>query len=181
MGNSGRQYGAWYPAHPLGDGPFACRARSAVDCAAVLLAAAACALLSSAEISAVQGEKPVRSKASSSDADGLSVERCFFEMPTFPKSISLEVTRGTRVRELWKRSFHQEGEREREEEEEEQPPPQRVRGLGEEAFWVGDPRLGGLYVLRKDTMLRLAVGGAEGMADKLRKLKPLARKALSRL
>jgi hypothetical protein len=146
----------------------------------VLLAAAACALLTTAEISAVQGEKPVRSKASTSDSEGLSVERCFFELPTFHRSISLEVTRGARVRELWKRSFHEEGEREREEEEE-QSPPQRVRGLGEEAFWVGDPRLGGLYVLREDSMLRLAVGGAEGMADKLRKLKPLARKALSRL
>src|SRR5882672_6227283 len=147
----------------------------------MILAAAACALLSSGEISAVQGEKPVQAKPSASDAPGLAVQRCFFELPTFAKSISLEVTRGPRVRSLWKDSFHEGGQREREEEEKEQPPPQRVRGLGEEAFWVGDPRLGGLYVLRKNAMLRLAVGGAEGMADKLRKLKPLARKALSRL
>lgn len=56
-----------------------------------------------------------------------------------------------------------------------------MRGLGEEAFWVGDPRLGGLYVLRKDAMLRLAVGGPEGMEAKLRKLKTLSRKALPRL
>src|SRR6266481_2519818 len=126
----------------------------------MLLAAAACALLSFAEIAAVQGEEPVRTKPSTSDAPGLALERCFFELPTFPRSISLEVTRGARVRELWKRSFHPEGKRE---EEEEKSPPQRVRGLGEEAFWVGDPRFGGLYVLRKDAMLRLAVGGPEGM------------------
>jgi len=137
-------------------------------------------LLSSAEISAVQGERPVRTKPSASDAPGLAVERCFFELPTFPRSISLEVTRGPRVRALWKDSFHEGGKREREEEKEKSPP-QPVRGLGEEAFWVGDPRLGGLYVLRKNAMLRLAVGGPEGLADKLRKLKPLARKALSRL
>ncbi|SRR6266436_847535 len=145
----------------------------------MLLAAAACALLSFAEIAAVQGEEPVRTKPSTSDAPGLALERCFFELPTFPKSISLEVTRGPRVRELWKDSFHERGKRE--EEEKEKPPPERVRGLGEEAFWVGDPRLGGLYVLRKDAMLRLAVGGPEAVAGKLRKLKPLARKALSRL
>jgi len=147
----------------------------------MLLAAAACALLSFAEIAAVQGEEPVRTKPSTSDAPGLALERCFFELPTFPKSISLEVTRGPRVRSLWKDSFHEGSKREREEEEKEQPPPQRVRGLGEEAFWVGDPRLGGLYVLRKNAMLRLAVGGPEDVAGKLRKLKPLARKALSRL
>jgi len=147
----------------------------------MLLADAACALLSFAEISAVQGEKPVRTKPSTSDASGLAVERCFFELPTFPKSISLEVTRGPRVRELWKDSFHEGGKREGDEEEKDKSPPQRVRGLGEEAFWVGDPRLGGLYVLRKNAMLRLAVGGPEDVAGKLRKLKPLARKALSRL
>jgi hypothetical protein len=91
------------------------------------------------------------------------------------------VTRGPRVRALWKDSFHEGSKREREDEDKEKPPPQRVRGLGEEAFWVGDPRLGGLYVLRENAMLRLAVGGPEDVAGKLRKLKPLARKALSRL
>jgi hypothetical protein len=146
-----------------------------------MLLATACALLSFAEIAAVQGEKPVRTKPSTSGAPGLAVERCFFELPTFPKSVSLEVTRGARVREVWKESFHEGRKPEREEEEAEKPPPEPVRGLGEEAFWVGDPRLGGLYVLRKDAMLRLAVGGPEGVAAKLRKLKPLARKALSRL
>src|SRR3954469_14390338 len=145
----------------------------------MLLASAACALLSVAEISAVQGEQPARTKPSTSDAPGLAVERCFFELPTFAKSISLEVTRGSRVRELWKDSFHQGGKREREEEE--RSPPERVGGLGEEAFWVGSPRLGGLYVLRKNAMLRLAVGGPEDVAAKLRKLKRLARKALPRL
>jgi hypothetical protein len=51
----------------------------------MLLATAACALLSFAEISAVQGERPVRTKPSTSDLSGLAVERCFFELPTFPK------------------------------------------------------------------------------------------------
>jgi hypothetical protein len=147
----------------------------------VLLASAACALLTSAEISAVQGEAPVRTKPSASDSQGLAVERCFFELPSFPKSISLEITRGAGVRALWQRSFHRQPEAGRDEEEKDRPPPQRVRGLGDEAFWVGNPQLGGLYVLRTNTMLRLAVGGADTVADKLRKLRRLARKALPRM
>jgi hypothetical protein len=147
----------------------------------MLLATAACALLSFAEIASVLGEKPLRAKPSASDSPGLAVQRCFFELPSFIRSISLEVTRGPRVRQLWKESFREGGKRERGEEEKAMPPPERVRGIGEEAFWVGDPRLGGLYVLRKDAMLRLAVGGPEDVAGKLRKLKPLARKALSRM
>jgi hypothetical protein len=145
----------------------------------VLLATAACALLTSAEISAVQGETPTRTKPSASSGPGLLVERCFFELPSFPRSISLEITRGPGVRALWQRSFHEKRETGREEEEKDQP--QRVRGLGEEAFWVGNPRLGGLYVLRKDAMLRLAVGGAGSIEGKLRKLRRLARKALPRM
>ena len=46
---------------------------------------------------------------------------------------------------------------------------------------TNDPRLGGLYVLRRDAMLRLAAGGEQTKAEKLRRLKLLARKALSRL
>jgi len=146
-----------------------------------MLATAVCALLSAPEIAAVQGEKPVRTVPSASDGPGLMVERCFFELRSFPRSISLEVTRGPRVRALWKESFHDGERREGDREEEEKSPPRRVHGLGEEAFWIGDPRLGGLYVLRGDAMLRLAVGGTEGVAGKLRRLKRLARKALPRM
>jgi len=153
-----------------------------VDCGAVLLATAVCALLSSAEISAVQGEAPMRTKPSATESPGLAVERCFFELRSFPKSISLEVTRGPGVRALWRRSFHEDrGAARQEEEEKDQPPPRPVRGLGDEAFWVGSPRLGGLYVLRTDAMLRLAVGGGESVESKLRKLRRLAHKALPRL
>jgi len=148
----------------------------------VILASAACALLSFAEISAVQGEAPVRTRPSASEGPGFSVERCFFELRSFAKSISLEVTRGPGVRALWQKSFHENrGDGRQEEEEKDQPPPRRVRGLGEEAFWVGSPRLGGLYVLRTDAMLRLAVGGGESVEGKLRKLRRLAHRALPRL
>ena len=126
-----------------------------------MLIAAACALLTAAEIRAVQGEAPVQAKESASGAS----ESCFYELPTFTRSISLEVTRG--IAKL--------------PETEGEAKPEPVRGLGRGAFWFGDPRLGGLYVLRKGTMLRLAVGGAGSKSAKLRKLQPLARAALKRL
>src|SRR5438552_3211843 len=67
-----------------------------------MLLAAACALLTAAEIEKVQGESPVQAKPSEAGAS----QRCFFELPTFTKSISLEVTRGAPVNELWKKSLH---------------------------------------------------------------------------
>src|SRR5207244_8982739 len=98
--------------------------RCPLDCAAVLLASVACALLTSADISAVQGAAPMRTKPSASESPGLSVERCFFELRSFPKSISLEVTRGPGVRALWRTSFHENRGSAREEEKD-QPPPRR--------------------------------------------------------
>ena len=52
---------------------------------------------------------------------------------------------------------------------------------GEEAFWTGNPRLGGLYVLHKGAMLRVSVGGNDPKAKKLRRLTTLARLALRRM
>src|SRR5947209_16482098 len=124
----------------------------------MLLAAAACALLSSVEIARVQGELPRSTKSSSGGSPSLATDSCFFTLPTFTKSISLEVVRGSGVRAFWKRSFHESHG------DEDAPRPQAERGIGDEAYWAGDPRLGGLFVLRKDAMLRLAIGGNETKA-----------------
>jgi hypothetical protein len=139
--------------------------------------AAACSLLTSAEIARVQGEAPKETKPSTQESPGLHGDQCFFLLPTFARSISLELTRGA-VRAFWKKTFHEQGGDAKRESEEEKPLP--VRGLGDEAFWAGDARLGGLYVLRKDAMLRLSIGGAETQPQKLKKLRALARSALKR-
>jgi hypothetical protein len=140
--------------------------------------AAACSLLTSAEIARVQGEAPKETKPSTQESPGLHGDQCFFLLPTFARSISLELTRGA-VRAFWKKTFHEQGGDAKRESEEEKPLP--VRGLGDEAFWAGDARLGGLYVLRKDAMLRLSIGGAETQPQKLKKLRALARSALKRM
>jgi len=146
----------------------------------VLLAAAAlkaCALLTAADVTSVQGEKPAKVRQSTPQHDS---SRCFIAFATAAKSISLEVTRGPRAALLADR-MREAAEVEAEEAgENEEHAVELVPGLGDEAFWATG-RLGGLYVRRGETMLRIAIGGEESKEVKLGKLRLLAGKALSRL
>jgi len=146
----------------------------------LLAAADACALVTAKEIEAVQRERPQVSKPTSQSAGELNVRQCFYQLPTFEKSVSLEVTSGPGAKAYWRKAFH-EKHLEEEEEEEAKERPERVKGLGEEAFWTGSARLGGLYVLKKGSILRLSIGGTESKDAKLAKLRALARSALKRL
>ncbi len=151
---------------------------------ALLLAAAAaapdaCALLEGPEIAAVQGETPTESKPGASDQGALQVRSCVFVLPTFANSVSLEVTRSTggEARRRWKELFHS---RERGEECE-KVPKRRVPSLGDEAFWLPEKPSGALYVLRKQALLRLSIGGPDPRHDKLARARALMKKALGRL
>ncbi|HET7784543.1 MAG TPA: hypothetical protein VFL36_01105 [Myxococcales bacterium] len=147
----------------------------------MLLAAAlqACSLLTSTEIAAVQREAPAEKREAASKRGELDVAQCFYVLPTFARSVSLEVARGD-VAALLERARAPRGEKADGKDAEEQAL-LRVRALGDEAFWAGSARLGGLYVRRGDLLLRLAVGGPESRAAKLAKLRRLARIALRRL
>ena len=89
---------------------------------------ATCALLSDAEVEEVQGEAPADAQGSEHLAGGLASSQCFYRLPTFVKSISLEVVRPApnapagAVKEYWRKRFHPEAvearERERELKEE---------------------------------------------------------------
>jgi hypothetical protein len=157
----------------------------------------ACALLASSELKSVQGEEPRESKPSTRVDSTLAVSQCFYWMPTYNKSVSLEVTRsssgksGQTVRQFWKDRFPdsvlKESERERgkdkeeEENEGEAQKPLKITGIGDEAFWTGSAIAGALYVLKGKSYLRLSIGGTEDMDAKIKKLKTLARYALKRL
>lgn len=91
---------------------------------------ATCALLSDADLREVQGEEPTDAQGSEHLADGLVMSQCFYRLPTFGKSVSLEVVRAPSdaqstglVRDYWRRKFRrgadESGERERREREEE--------------------------------------------------------------
>jgi hypothetical protein len=181
---------------------------------------ATCALLSNEDIKAVQGETPSDAQGSEHLSDGLVMSQCFYRLPTFSKSINLEVTRAapgaqaSAVADFWRKTFGREavegrehereqkekGEREREkklerekaegqvregghpeerdEKDEGGAPPRRIVGLGEEAYWTGNPVSAALYVLKKDTIIRISIGGPEDEDAKIKKAKTLAQKIL---
>jgi hypothetical protein len=117
----------------------------------------ACQILTKKEISAVQGESYSEVKLTPRDRGS----QCFYQLPTFTKSVSVDVIRG--------------GDFERPEEG------VRVRGVGDEAFWAGNKVAGSLYVRKGDAVLRVSVGGPGTEAEKIAKSKRLALKALRRL
>jgi hypothetical protein len=162
----------------------------------------ACALLTSAEIEDVQKETVKETKLSGSSQAGFSVSQCFFTLPTFTSSISLQVTErgeGSSARdpkEFWRETFHREGKsekRQREEKEREKlgrseeeekgegAPPLKVTGVGDEAFWVGSRVGGALYVLKGNSYLRVSIGGAGAQTEKIQKSKSLAQRVAARL
>jgi|SRR5215207_299510 len=159
----------------------------------------ACKLLTSEEIQAVQGEGLKATKGSDASTDSFSVSQCFYETTSFTNSVSLTLTRkktdakGESPREFFKKNFGGEKEKEREkeerekksgarvEEEEEGLPPARVKGVGDEAYWVGNDKVGALYVLRGDKFIRISVGGGDKQDKKIEKAKALAQSALKRV
>ncbi|HEY6804503.1 MAG TPA: hypothetical protein VI306_13075 [Pyrinomonadaceae bacterium] len=167
----------------------------------------ACALLTSQEVKAVQGEEPKETKLAGRLTSGFAISQCFFSLPTFSNSISLMVAQradgpGAKdPEEFWRERFHLERDGDREdkdkdreradrdkkkgergeEEEEEEAPPKKISGVGKEAYWVGNRVGGALYVLKGNAYLRISIGGPPEQASKISKSKTLAQKALARL
>ncbi len=164
-----------------------------------------CALLTSAEMEAVQGEPFKETKPSVQQSGSFLMSQCFFRTATFTKSVSLALAvpdpakpSAPGPREYWQKQFHppeQAGKqkdkpaagtarapKETEEEGEKQlDKPRPVAGLGEEAYWLGNPITGALYVLKGDAFLRISVGGEKDESVRITKTKALAQKALKAL
>lgn len=160
-----------------------------------------CALLASKEIQAVQGEPVKKTRSTLQVAGGMNLLQCVFHTPTAAKSVSLEVatvnhsnSSATTPRRFWRDQFHAFDLGEKQlpidaksanglmiEPQNEQRKPRRIGGVGEEAYWVGNPVTGILYVLQGDVFLRLSVGGIREESARLEKSKALARAAIRRL
>ena len=161
----------------------------------------ACALLTPAEIEAIQGERVEETKPTVRPSGGLFATQCLFRTPTLNKSVSLFLTASDPLhpvpltaRRLWQKQFHSsevesdeepvavenkkklDSERERESRE-----PRPIRGLGEEAYWVASPVASALYVLKGEMFLRISVGSAGQESERMEKSKALARAVLKRL
>ncbi len=169
-----------------------------------------CGFLSASEVADVQGETISDTHGSERPNGLLVTSQCFYRLPTFSKSVSLEVMRPTSTgesahaaEEFWTRRFSKhrqkedrateemlaESKKERGErksgvedgEEEEGAPPEPIAGLGDEAYWTGSQINGTLYVRKKDIIVRLSIGGAEDQPSKIKKARALAEQVLKRL
>lgn len=146
-----------------------------------------CSLLTSDEIKTIQGEAVESTKASPALEGEVHSSQCFFQLPTFINSISLQVTQkgnkpgAPEVKETWRKMFPPEKLEERETAGgQKKIPARKIPDLGEEALWTGGPA-GGLYVLQGNYYLRISVGGADDEESKIKKTTALARLILKRL
>ena len=145
----------------------------------------ACKLLTNEEIASIQGEAPARTQLMGESNGQLTVSQCNFLLPSGSNSMAVRVVeRGTGAnardpKEVWKETFHR-------------PPPdaanaryarkpQKVEGVGEEAFWLGNAKSGGLHVLSGDRFIRINVGGQEEIPAKIEKSSKLSALVLPRL
>ena len=149
-----------------------------------------CRLLTDAEMRAVQGHAPTQKIQSEPPAGSFRFTQCFYRTAELSSSVSvalgLPITDSKRSgpRDYWRAQFRREerDERdEREEPDEKKQEPRRLAGLGDEAFWVGDPVTGALYVLRGEVFLRVSVGGSANQSQKIKRARTLAIYALKRL
>ena len=165
-----------------------------------------CGLITKEEIEAVQGSPVKETKSSSTPGGEFQVSQCFYTAAEFSRSVSLALTESNpgsgakrRVKDFWKETFgryageqkESESDKEKKEslreqarargEEQESNPPKKIEGIGEAAYWTRSRVGGALYVLKKDSMIRISVGGPDPEEKKLENSKALARKALDRL
>jgi len=166
-----------------------------------------CGLIKNAEIEAIQGSPIKETKSSGRSSGEWHTAQCFYSAAEFSKSVSLSVTLPNpgssakrSIRDFWKQTFvrSEEAEKEKEREgdkekkeslreqkrekgEEEGAPLRKINGVGEDAYWSGNRVGGALYVLKKETFIRISVGGADNEETKIAKSTKLAQKALDRL
>jgi hypothetical protein len=157
----------------------------------------ACAVLTHADVQKVQGDPVQETKPSTQPAGGLVMSQCLFRTTNPSKSVSIAIASpgSTSPRAFWHKQFRsghpESGGKEKErasagrkggkEEEDEGTQPRTIQGVGEQAYWVGSPMVGALYVLKGNTFLRISVGGVREEPARIEKSVALARLALKRL
>ena len=163
----------------------------------------ACSLATRDEVGVIQGAKMLDPKSSEEPAIDFLLSQCYYGSAEPDRSVSLGLMQrnpkdpGTRtITQFWHETFDhfasaENGKRTEEEKrpengggdgkEHEGVRPQKIEGLGDASYWLGNPMGGILYVLKNDRMLRISFGGPGNANDKLAKSKALAQKAMRRL
>lgn len=145
----------------------------------------ACSLLTSQEIEAVHGEAVQETKADWTSAEGFVISQCHFVLPTASNSVTLRVVQGGSGHDardpgrVWKETFARDladALKHRK-----KSAPEVVPNVGDEAYWMGGPVSGGLYVLKGNHYIRLGPGGETDQSLKIERATKLARAILKRL
>lgn len=165
-------------------------------------AIAACNLITNDEVGAIQKATITDAKSSTGPNGNLVMSQCYYSAKEANMSVSLALIQpgprssfGTEVRDYWDKTMHVPSEppageaqrdkpdqkSERGEEEEKKNPPKKIDGVGDEACWSGNRFGGALYVLKRNVILRISIGGPDDQETKIEKSKRLAEKALGRL
>jgi hypothetical protein len=145
----------------------------------------ACSLLTSEEIKQVMGETVTEAKPQRQNEEGFVISQCLFLLPESKHSVTLRlVQRGEGAdardpRQVWQETFARDLEKAIKERK--KAPPERVPNVGDEAFWLGGPQTGGLYVLKGNRHFRLGFGGEPNQPLKIEKATKLAGSILGRL
>jgi hypothetical protein len=154
----------------------------------------ACKLLTSDEIRRVQGDGVEESKPTAQSSGGLRMSQCLYRTsaPVHSVSVAVAAPASEQPRDFWRKQFPSSAEKEEparnakgnkafREQEEAESRPRAIQGVGDEAYWVGGPITGALYVLRGNTFIRLSVGGVREEAGRIEKSVALAKLALKKL
>jgi hypothetical protein len=153
----------------------------------------ACQLLTARDIARVQGQEFKSVKLTESEANGVTVSQCFYTLPSFTSSVSVDVMRG-KTKAFWRGHFStarevsdDDEDRDRlpkaasHEAEEHETSALKVEGVGDAAVWSGNRAAGALYVLKGETIVRVSVGGGGSQEEKIERSKKLAARALRKL
>lgn len=146
----------------------------------------ACALIEKSEIASVQGQQVQSVVPSRQLNDGLTISQCYYTVISTDgsKNLSahLEVMQNdpkgasqNAVRDLWQMKFQEAKDTKKKEK------PKPVPGVGDGAYWVGNNKMGALYVLKNDKLFRISLGGPDEESAKIEKSKTLVEMALKRL
>jgi len=161
----------------------------------------ACSLITNEEVATIQNATITEAKSSAGPSGNLVMSQCYYSAKEPNMSVSLAVIQpspgtstGSEAKDYWDKTMRSSeesaGETQREdrdqksergEEEEKKNPPKKVDGVGDEASWSGNRFGGALYVLKRNVILRISIGGPDDQEKKLEKSKTLAQKALGRL
>jgi len=165
----------------------------AVFAAALLAATAAppappspCALVDRDFVAATQKARIVATKESRGRSSVVDRRACYYQADPLASSVSLEWTADAApggARGRWREIFHGDAGESRKEREEagERPksPPAPVAGVGDEAFWVGNPASGAIYALAGSSFVRVSVGGPGKESEKRERAREIAARAVA--